>query len=37
MKKKVLFFYPQDIEVYRALLERHVPEAEFFSVRSEKM
>jgi len=30
MKKKVLFFYPQDIEVYRALLEKHVPEAEFF-------
>ena len=30
MKKKVLFFDPQDVEVYRALLEKHVPEAEFF-------
>ena len=30
MKKKVLFFDPQDVEVYRTLLEKHVPEAEFF-------
>jgi len=30
MKKKVLFFYPEDVEVYRALLEKEVPEAEFF-------
>src|SRR4030042_7115984 len=30
MKKKVLFFDPQDVEIYRALLEKHVPEAEFF-------
>jgi D-2-hydroxyacid dehydrogenase (NADP+) len=30
MKKKVLFFYPRDLEVYQALLEKHVPEAEFF-------
>jgi phosphoglycerate dehydrogenase-like enzyme len=30
MKKKVLFFYSEDMEVYRRLLEKHVPEAEFF-------
>jgi len=30
MKKRVLFFNPQDIEVYKALLEKHVPEAEVF-------
>ena len=34
MKKKVLFFDPQDVEIYRALLEKHVPEAEFFFCQS---
>jgi phosphoglycerate dehydrogenase-like enzyme len=29
-RKKVLFFYPRFIEEYRALLEKEIPEAEFF-------
>jgi glyoxylate/hydroxypyruvate reductase A len=30
MKKKVLFFVPEDLDIYKALIEKHVPEAEFF-------
>ena len=36
MKKKVLFFFPWDLEVYRALLEKRVSEAEFFVCQNRK-